>query len=102
MPPDVAAQMGGGGGGQSFEGVGGMMAQKAGAGDPMKMALDMTEKMWTKVVQGNPKLGSYVARALQILKAGLEESAGSKPGAQQGSENGGQVPKGPDAGNVPA
>lgn len=102
MPPDVQAQMGGGDGGGGFKGVGGMMADKAAAGNPMKAALDMTEKLWTNVVKGNPKLGSYVARALAILKAGLEESAGSKPDAQQGAENGGAVPKGPDAGNVPA
>lgn len=99
MPPDVQAQMGGGGG-QPFQGVGGMLGEKQGAGNPMKMALDMTEKVWAKAVQGNPKMGSYVARALDILKAGLEETSGGKPG--QGAENGGAVPKGPEAGDVPA
>lgn len=99
MPPDVQAQMGGG---KPFGGMGGMLADKAGAGNPMKAALDMTEKLWANVVKGNPKLGSYVARALAILKAGLEEGSGEKPDAAQGAENGGMVPKGPDTGDVPA
>ncbi len=104
MPPDVAAQMGGGGpgGGQGFQGVGGMMAEKAAAGNPMKAAIDMTEKLWSNVVKASPKMGAYVARAMAILKAGLEEASGGKPDAAQGAENGGMVPKGPGAGDVPA
>lgn len=97
MPPDVQAQMGGGGGGQPFGGLGGMMAEK-GAGDPLKTAIDMTEKLWSNVVKAKPKLGAYVARAMAILKAGMEESAQEKPGGGPPAENGGAVPKAPDAG----
>jgi hypothetical protein len=85
-----------------FQDAGAMLAAKQGAGNPMKMAIDMTEKMWSKVVQANPKMGSYVARAMAILKAGLEESSNQKPDGAQQSENGGEVPKGPGPGAMPA
>lgn len=102
MPPDVAAQMGqgGGGGAPPFAGVGAQMAEKQQTGDPLKSALDMTTKLWANAVKGNPKLGPYVQRALAILNAGLEEAAGSKPGGAP-SENGGQTPAGPQPGQMP-
>ena len=103
MPPDVQAQLGGGGGGAPFADVGGMMAQKQQAGNPLKSALDTTTKLWMNVVKGNPKLGPFVQRAMAILNAGIEE-ASPKPdgGAAPPSENGGQVPAGPPPpGNMP-
>lgn len=97
QPPGVQAQMGGGGA-PPFSQVGGMMAQQQGAGNPLKSALDMTDRMWANVVKTNPKLGPYVQRAMAILNAGIEEAAGGKPGA---SENGGKVPQAPSPGNMP-
>lgn len=99
MPPEVQAQMGGGA--PPFAGVGGMMAQNASAGNPLKSALDMTTKMWANVVKQNPKMGPYVQRAMAILNAGLEEVAGSKPGGATPPENGGEVPSGPQPGQMP-
>lgn len=101
MPPDVQAQMGGGGaGGASFSDVGGMLAQRQAAGNPLKSAMDMTAKLWTNVVRGNPKMGVYVQRALAILNAGLEETAKETPGGAQRAEGGGQA--GGQAAQAPA
>lgn len=99
MPPDVQAQMGGGGA-PPFAGVGGMMAQNQAAGDPLKSALDMTTKLWANAVKARPKMGPYVQRAIAILNAGLEEVANSKPGGEP-AENGGKVPAGPQPGQMP-
>lgn len=98
MSPDVQAQMSGGGGGSSFSDVGGMLAQQQKAGNPLKSALDMTSKLWTNVVRGNPKMGPYVQRAMAILNAGLEETAKETPAGAQQSENAGVVPQGAGAG----
>lgn len=99
MPPDVAAQMSGGGA-PPFAGVGGMMADQQKAGSPLKTALDATTKLWANAVKGNPKLGPYVERAMAILNAGLQEVANAKPG---GGPEGGEVPPaGPQAGQMPA
>jgi hypothetical protein len=75
-----------------------MLGDKQAAGNPMKAAIDMTEKLWTNVVKGAPKMGAYVARAMAILKAGMEESAGGKPEGAQQSENGGAPPPPPGTG----
>lgn len=99
MPPEVAAQMAGGGA-PPFAGVGGMMADQQKAGNPLKTALDATTKLWANVVKGNPKLGPYVERAIAILNAGLQEAANAASG---GSQGGGEVPPpGPSAGQMPA
>jgi hypothetical protein len=101
MPPDVQAQLAGGGGQPPFSSVGGMMAQKQGAGNPLKSAVDMTSKLWENVVRGNPKIGPYVQRAMAILNAGVEAASGAKTEGGNQSENGGAVPQPQPAGNVP-
>lgn len=106
MPPEVQAQMGGGGK-PPFGGMGDMMAEKAGAGSPLKSAVDMTEKIWTNAVKESPTMGPYVARAMAILKAGMEETANAKPGGGAGApppQGGGAPPPpaGPGPGNMPA
>lgn len=99
QPPGVAAQMGGGGA-PPFADVGGMMAQKQSAGNPLKSALDMTTKMWANAIKGNPKLGPYVERAMKILEAGIEQASQPAAGAPP-AENGGAVPQGPQPGAMP-
>jgi len=96
--PDVQAQTGGAGGAAGFSDVGGMLAQRQQAGNPMKSALDMTSKLWTNVVRANPKMGPYVQRAMAILNSGLEETAKETPAGAQRSENAGMVPQGAGAG----
>jgi hypothetical protein len=96
QPPGVQAQMGGGA--PPFAGVGAMMGEKAQAGNPVKSALDMTEKMWANVAKANPKMAPYVDRALAILKQGVTESAGQGNGPAQGPA---PVPQGPPPGNIP-
>ena len=100
MPPDVQAQMGGGGGETPFAGVGGMMAQQNAAGNPLKNAYDAVERVLTNMVKASPKMGPYVQRAIAILKAGMDEAGGQKPEGQ-GRENAGAVPQGPQAGSLP-
>ncbi len=104
VSPDIQAQLGGGGGGGEtpFAGVGGMMAQRDAAGNPLKNAYDGVEKVLTNMVRMNNKMGPYVQRAIAILKAGMEEAGGQKPeGQTQGRENAGAVPQGASAGNMP-
>jgi hypothetical protein len=95
MPPDLAAQTGGGGA-PPFADVGAQMGQKQQAGNPLKGALDTTTKLWMNVVKGNPKMGPYVQRAMAILNAGIEESS-PKPegGGAPTPGDGGPVPPGP-------
>lgn len=102
MPPDVQAQMGGGNGGAPpFAGVGGMMAEKAAAGDPLKTAIDATEKLWTNASKGNPVMEPFVNRALAILRAGLEEVAKQKGGGGAPPPGPTPVPAAPGAGQMP-
>jgi hypothetical protein len=108
VPPDVQAQVGPPGGGDAppFAGVGGLMADKQAAGDPLKKAIDLTEQLWNNASKGNPKLQPYVARALAILKAGMEDVAKGTPGPGGPggpSENGGAAPPppGPPPGQMP-
>ena len=108
MPPDVAAQMGPKGGGPPpFAGVGAQMAQQAQAGNPLKLALDSTNKIWAEVIKAEPRMEPFVTRARTILEQGLEvvSKGGGPPGAPGGaagpSENAGEVPAGPQPGQMP-
>ena len=94
MPPDLAAQTGGGGA-PPFSDVGAQMAAKQQAGSPLKGALDTTTKLWANVVKANPKMGPYVARAMAILNAGIDESTPKPDAGAPSPGDGGPVPPGP-------
>lgn len=99
QPPEVAAQQ------APFSQVGGMMGQQAAAGNPLLSAFAAVSKVIEQMAKMAPPFAPYAQRMMAIGKAGIEEMAKSKGGAEQGPPmQGGEAPPpaGPPPGDMPA
>jgi hypothetical protein len=105
VPPEVAAQQGGGSA-MPFAGVGGQMADAAAQQPPIVQAYDAVTKVIANMAKLDPAMGPFAERAQAILKAGLEAVAQKKGGGAGpgGPGPGGPPPppQGPPAGPMPA
>lgn len=103
VPPDVAAQQGGGSA-MPFSGVGGQMADAAAQAPPIVQAYDAVTKVLANMGKLDPVMGPFVERAQAILKAGLEQVQQKKGAGPSGPGPGGAPPppQAPPAGPMPA
>lgn len=103
VPPDVAAQSGGGGGPMPFAGVGGQMADAAAQAPPVVQAFQAVSKVLANMAKLDDTMGPFVERAMAILKSGLEASQQKKASPGGPGPGGPPMPPGaPPAGPMPA
>lgn len=96
LPPDVAGQMSGGGGGNPFSGMGKMIAGQGqpdagGSSGALKAQIDAIKKVLEKVIQSSAGGKTFFSRASQLLDQGLamesQQGPGTSPRAQTESGN---------------